>query len=500
MHEKRQIILIMTDTQRKDMLGCYRSTGLQTPHLDQLAESGMRFERAYCCDPVCGPARSALFTGQFPHTNGSWGNTMPLGDTVKTLGQRLTQAGIHAAYVGKWHLDGGDYFGMGRCPDGWDADYWYDMRNYLESLSPEDRVRSRDAATNRSGIDADFTFAHRCSDRAISFLDNHVADDFLLVVSYDEPHHPFLCPEPYASMYADYMFPKTPAYGDDLKEKPEHQQVWAGDHFGEPADERDGRMINPVDFFGCHSFVDFEIGRVLGAIDVRCPGALAIYTSDHGDLLGHRGIDGKGPALYDDLTNIPLLVRWPGRTPAGSVCNHPVSHIDFVPTILDVFGIQPSRVLDGQSQLATFRDPTVQVNDYIFSEYGRYEIDHDYFGGFQPIRCVFDGRYKLVINLLTSDELYDLHEDPYELTNRIGDQEMSGNRNRLHDRLIRWMNESRDPFRGYYWLRRPWRVDAPAASWDFGGYTRQREEDTCFEPWQLEYLTGLEMTTGTRKK
>ncbi|MCG8684905.1 MAG: sulfatase-like hydrolase/transferase, partial [Desulfobacterales bacterium] len=103
---KRQAIIIMTDTQRWDMLGCYRNTGLKTPSLDRLASEGMRFDRAYSCQPVCGPARSAIFTGTFPHTNGSWANSMPLGDNVKTIGQRLTDHGIHCAYIGKWHLDG----------------------------------------------------------------------------------------------------------------------------------------------------------------------------------------------------------------------------------------------------------------------------------------------------------------------------------------------------------------------------------------------------------
>ena len=84
-----QAIVIMTDTQRKDMVGCYGNPDMKTPHLDRLANEGMRFERAYTCTPVCGPARAAMFTGLFPHSNGSWGNSMALGDNVKTIGQRL---------------------------------------------------------------------------------------------------------------------------------------------------------------------------------------------------------------------------------------------------------------------------------------------------------------------------------------------------------------------------------------------------------------------------
>ena len=100
----KNVIVIMTDTQRTDMLGCYGNPDMKTPSLDRLAAQGIRFDRAYTCQPVCGPARSAMFTGTFPHSNGAWGNSMPLGDNVKTIGQRLRDNGIHTAYIGKWHL------------------------------------------------------------------------------------------------------------------------------------------------------------------------------------------------------------------------------------------------------------------------------------------------------------------------------------------------------------------------------------------------------------
>lgn len=162
---RRQAILIMTDSQRWDMVNAYRQTGLATPHLDRLAAEGVRFERAYDCQPLCTPARAALFTGTWPHSNGCWSNNLALGQGVRSIGERLTEAGIHAAYIGKWHLDNTDYFGTGEAPAGWDPDVWYDMRNYLEELSPEDRIRSRREETVQEGIKAEFTFGHRCSNR-----------------------------------------------------------------------------------------------------------------------------------------------------------------------------------------------------------------------------------------------------------------------------------------------------------------------------------------------
>ena len=96
----KQFVWIMTDTTGWNMLGCYGFEGVRTPNLDALAAGGVRFERAYTCQPVCGPARSALFTGMYPHSNGSWGNCMPLGANVRTLGQWLSAQGVSCAYIG----------------------------------------------------------------------------------------------------------------------------------------------------------------------------------------------------------------------------------------------------------------------------------------------------------------------------------------------------------------------------------------------------------------
>ena len=497
MNKAKKIVVIMTDTQRADMVGCYGNPDMKTPCLDRLASGGIRFDQAYTCQPVCGPARSSLFTGTWPHTNGSWSNLSPLGDNVKTIGQRLRDNGFHTAYVGKWHLDGSDYFGLGRCPDGWDPDYWYDMRNYLEELSPEDRLRSRKYETSHDpGMTEDFTFGHRCSNRAIDFLEKHGQEDFFLTVSYDEPHHPYLCPEPWCHMFDDYEFPRLPNVEDSLEDKPEHHRVWAGKQRlsnGAPVTLRHAPILN------CNAFVDYEIGRVLDAIDKHVPDALVIYTSDHGDALWSHLISNKGPAMYNEITRIPLLVRWPEVVPAGTVCPHPVTQIDVVPTIMEAAGLPVPKALEGHSMLETFLDPTVWTKETIFMEFGRYEVDHDGFGGFQPVRAAFDGRYKLVINLLTTDEFYDLESDPWEMTNLIESPQHSEIRDSVHDRLLAWMNDTRDPFRGYYWERRPWRTDATEPTWGYTSMTRQRENEE-YEPRQLDYRTGLEMTAAVRKK
>lgn len=493
----RQAILLITDTTRWDMLGCYRDTGIATPHLDRLAAEGMRFERAYTCTPVCGPARAALLSGTWPHGNGGLANGMALAKNAHTLGQRVADAGLRAGYIGKWHLDGTDYFGNGRCPAGWDNGTWYDGRRYLEELSPQDRMRSRDPRTGRdTPIPSEFTFAHRCSDRAIQFLERYRDSGFLLVVSYDEPHGPSLSPEPYAHAYDEFSFPAGPNVADTLQRKPEHQRVWAGERLR--ADRSAVRVRSPG-YFGAQSFVDAQIGRVLAAIGRLTPDALVCYTSDHGDALESHCLTNKGPAMYDEIARIPLLIRWPGVVPPGSVYRYPASHIDLAPTLLDALGCPVPPFLDGASMLPSLRDPGIRHSEAIFCEYARYEIDHDGFGGFQPLRGIFDGRHKLVINLLSGDELYDLDSDPGEMDNLIDSAGHAAVRDRLHDRLLDWMHASRDPFRGYYWERRPWRADAAAATWADRGMTRQREYDG-YQPRMLDYDTGLPMEAAVRAK
>lgn len=495
MSDPTQVIFIMTDTQRFDMVGCYGNRDMKTPSLDRLASQGIRYERAYTCQPVCGPARSAIFTGTWPHTNGGWGNDMPIGNGIRTLGQQLNDAGVHAAYIGKWHLDASDYFGLGRAPSGWDPACWYDMRNYLEELSAEDRVRSRKVDTNRDpSLSADFTFGRRCSDRAISFLQNHEHQKYCMVLSYDEPHHPFVCPRPFSEMYRDYVFPSSPNTGDTLDNKPEHQRVWSALQGHDAA-----TPIKAADFFGCNSFIDDEIGRVIAAIDQYAPDALVIYTSDHGDALFSHRLTSKGPAMYDEITRIPLIVRWPNHAPPGAVGKQPVSHIDITPTILDAFDIAPAKITQGRSMIQSFPAPDTKDQPIIFMEFARYEVDHDGFGGFQPIRSAFDGRYKLVVNLLTTDELYDMQNDPAEMTNLIDSDDHAQRRDALHDRLLDWMNQTRDPFRGYYWQQRPWRQDAPAPSWNCAGMTRQLDSEPG-EPRYLDYDNGLEITNLVRRK
>src|SRR5208282_3754968 len=155
-----------------------------------------------------------------------------------------------------------------------------------------DRLRSRNPATGKDPTwTADFCYGHRVTNRALQFLEKHSNEDFLLVISYDEPHGPCLCPIEYTQMYENYVFPMNPNTSDNLAGKPEEQRVWA-----KPVLNRVPPPISSPQFFGAHTFIDTEIGRVLDAAEHRAPGAMFLYTSDHGVFLESHRLTDKGPA------------------------------------------------------------------------------------------------------------------------------------------------------------------------------------------------------------
>lgn len=495
---KKQFILIMTDTQRTDWLSCYGEQGVHTPHLQAFADQGLAFTRAYDCQAVCSPARSALFTGSYPHTNGMEGNDMYLREHIKTVGQRLTAAGIKTGYVGKWHLDGGDYFGTGQCPPGWDDEYWYDMRRYLNELEekdPPDVPASRRFDTIfRPGFSREFTYGHRCAQRAKEFIERYRDRDFFLVLSFDEPHHPSLCPPEYYHMYRDYLPRYQENMADPLEDKPLYQRLWAEDpNHGCPPGETS--WDNPEGVrrhLAAASFVDTLFGEVMEKVDALAPEALVIFTSDHGDMGTNHRLKGKGCAMYDENIRIPFLVRWTGTGEKGILVDHPVSHINLTPTALDFFGVKATSYIEGKSILPTLKDPSVPANDRVFIEFNRFQITRDTFGGFQPVRAVCDGRYKLILNLMDRDELYDLKDDPGEMRNLIGEKDGEEIRDGLHDAILVWQNETFDPYRGYQWECRSWRREAKP-SLKNTGLARHRWDEAFEEP-QRKYTSGLPLT------
>lgn len=455
------IILIMTDTQATNMVGCYSGKELNTNNIDQLAKQGIQFNSAYTCSPVCTPARAGLFTGIYSNQSGPWTNNISPGQNVSTMGRYFKDAGYETCYIGKWHLDGHDYYGTGECPSEWDREYWYEGANYLAELSDSEISLWRNGLNTveelrENNIGKEFTWAHRISERAIRFLkkaEKQMSQPFLMVLSYDEPHHPFTCPPEYVEKYQDFSYDLGQKAFDSLENKPEHHKMWS-QAMPSPVGE-DGHYRHPI-YFGCNDFVDDEIGRVVNSLDQsEIENTWIVYTSDHGEMMGAHKLISKGAAMYDDITNIPLIIRPPNKQLSGTKINLPVSHIDILPTLMKLAAITKPEMLPGNDLLSI--NDEIKADRGVMIEFNRYEIEHDSFGGFIPVRCWVDINYKLVINLFTSDELYDRNLDPDEMHNLINYPDYENIRNTMHDTLLNYMDSIRDPFRSYQWALRPWR-------------------------------------------
>ena len=476
-------VFIMTDTQNKDMVGAYGRPQMDTPNLDALAADGVRFERAYTSCPLCTPARGALFSGLHPQVNGAWCNNIGPGTQTALMGTIFRHHGYRAAYTGKWHLDGTAYFGDGVPGGGFEEEWWYDGKRYAEDIGPEMfrayRRCHTPAALREAGFTEDNIWGHRVAGRAVDFLEKVGGEDFVLVVSFDEPHGPCVAPPEYWERFEHIGIPRRPNYNAPLDGKPEILHIQRR-QVGEDAGSPDGLMYQPQ-FFGCNSYIDREIGRVIDATRrLHGEDTCILYTSDHGTQLRSHGLVGKGPMMYEETCNIPLIVRMPNG-PRGAASDAVVSHVDLLPTMLELAGIERPEVLNGVSLTRTLSDPDARARDCALVNFHRFAINHDNHGEFYPIRCATDGRFKLVINLFETDELYDLRDDPYELTNRLDDPALLAERDRLHDWMLDEMDRIRDPFRSFRWGSRPWRKVREKSY--RAGISRDRPAGFPFQPY-----------------
>ena len=476
--ESYNIVIIMTDQQPYDLLACNGAVWSHTPNLDRLAASGCRFTGCYTTAPVCTPARAGIFTGMFSSSAGPSSNQIPLFPTTQTLGTVFSRAGYTTAYTGKWHLDGaaGAYYGTGVAAEGFLDEYWYDGRRFIADVGKEGFQRWQKG----TDLQPEDCWAHRVADRGVRFLEKGHNEPFFLVVSFDEPHNPASAPERYYDLYRGSKRPYQANMGDQLEGKPAVQKIF-DEFLKHRGHVEPGHLVaNNPRYYGCNSFVDYEIGRVVDAVD-RCSAenTVIIYTSDHGNLNGAHGLLTKGPTMYEETIHVPLIVRAPGMTQPGSVCNTLVSHIDLAPTACKLAGVaQPiislppeyseiSREVQGLESHPQFQgrdfvhllpSPEGPGREAVFIEYNRFGISHSNRWGFTPIRCIRTDRYKLALYLLDEiDELYDLQEDPGEMTNRIHDPALASIRDALHDGLLAWMEKILDPLRGNGWWQRPWR-------------------------------------------
>ena len=492
----RNVLFIMADQLRWDYLSCYGHPHLETPHLDALAQRGMRFTRAYAQSAICGPSRMSFYTGRYVTSHGSTWNQVPLNIGEWTLGDYLRPLGLRVALAGKTHMPA-DREGMVRLgldPDnsdgilasqgGFEPYIRDDGLHPSQSVSPElaynAYLRSQgydgenpwhDWANSAEGeegeilsgwylrnakyparIKAEHSETPWMTDQAISFIREQGDQPWCLHLSYIKPHWPFMAPEPYFSMYgADDVVAVNRA---DHEREGSHPVMKAFMNHAEGRNfSKEGarEQVIPA-YMALIRQLDNEIGRLMDQLDQigRLEDTLIIFTSDHGDYLGDHWL-GEKELFHDCSVRLPLIIAGPGCA-EGRVEEKPVQAIDLIPTFIDALGgdvpdhrlegisLMPILTGDGDASALTDRDIVVSEIDYAHRG-ARLELGRD------VNECrgwmLFDGRWKYVAFQGFRPQLFDLENDPEELRDLGEDPASEEILRRFNDRLFQWVTSDR---------------------------------------------------------
>lgn len=453
------ILMVISDQERADALGCYGNPICRTPVLDRLAAEGVRFDACFAPSPICSPCRASMLTGLYPHGHGVLNNThepdairREIPPEIPTYSELLRDNGYRLGYVGKWHLG----------PGGPESRGFHDVvglhENVVASVGEDAIVETEPDLLEPiyaryprgklliAGIDArpeEATDTRRDTDATIGLLERYasIEEPFFLRVDYEGPHHPYMPPQRFAAMYDPAAMPPWPNFDEDLRGKPAAQARLLEQRGVAGWSWSDWQPV-VARYYGFISYIDSEIGRILDAVDqlgLR-EDTVVIHTADHGDMTGsHGGQFNKGPLMYDEVCRIPLIVRDPGRAVVG-VCEASIGSLALMPTILALAGVSPPAGLHVDSLVPYLDAPDRQpVDDAAFAEY------HGEEWGLYSQRMIRTPKGKYVYSPHGTDEVYDLVADPHEQINRVDDAEYSQIRTELRGRLLDWMVRTNDP-------------------------------------------------------
>lgn len=484
------LVVFLPDQHSPTALGCYGNDRIETPNIDALAADGVLAENAYCTQPVCTPSRSAIMTGQYPHTTGITENNTPLPADAQCLPELGDFDEYATAYMGKWDI--GDEIFAQHGFDEWVAfeDSYRDQysrgdesersayHEYLVDLGYEpdqaDGTFSRDFAVS---LPEEHTKTAFIADEAIRFIDEHEDQPFILYVAPLPPHSPYTGPRD--DQYDPADVPIPPNFDHDGFDDQSLKHRLSRDASSIGGGEAEWKELISR-YWGLVSMVDTHVGRVLDALDDRdlAEDTVTLYTSDHGDMMGYQRMKGKN-IMFDQSTRIPFVLRAPGLE-GGRRVEHPVSQIDLVPTLLDALGAPVPDHLQGHSLLPFFRGETaapekpyvvVEDNGPDASSNGRrkdlwpdqgsrpqpdrglveaaseYATEDDIVRAYtEPVRTVISpDRMKLNYYYDGERELFDLQADPYEMEDLADREDYADTVEQLSGVMYDWQVRTRDP-------------------------------------------------------
>jgi choline-sulfatase len=409
------LLIILSDQHNPRVMGCAAHPLVKTPHIDKLAARGTRFSSAYTNCPICVPARASLATGRYVHQIRFWDNATAYDGSVPSWGHRLMARGHRVTSIGKLHYVSSDPARNGfseeilpmHLADG-DGDVVGLIRDELivrkgaANLGPE-------AGPGESPYTA---YDRAIADEACGWLRKAAGakgKPWVLYVGFVCPHPPLIAPPEFFDLYAGADIPMPEMYAES--ERPHHPYL---DYMrrGRPYDAgfTGPDMVKRAlaAYFGSVSFLDHNVGRVLGALEAAglSDSTRVLYSSDHGENLGARGLWAKS-TLFEESAGIPLILAGPG-VPAAQVISEPVSLVDVFPTVLECAGVraEPEDAdLPGSSLLAAVRARLPERT--VLSEYHAVASPS---GSFMIRR----GRFKYIYYCGYAPMLFDLENDPHE--------------------------------------------------------------------------------------
>src|SRR3982750_2120707 len=367
-HRKANLVLFLPDQQRDDTIACYGGAKVHAPNLNKLASESVIFERTYVTHPVCTPSRSSLMTGTWPHINGCTHNSVPLDRRFGVFPELMQERDYQSAYIGKWHL--GEDGPVGRGFQHWiSTEDHGDYTKYLIATGfRPDKPKGGFSEVAVSNLPIELSRPKFLEKHACDFIEKHPRDPFILVVAFVEPHSPYNGPlnevNPLDGVELDTT--ATLPEQEDIPLRYRLMREWQQAEalldrqrlpiqlfFGMTPDEY--RSIKQR-YLGLVTLVDQSIGAILRCLERYrlTEHTIVVHTSDHGDSLGAHHLFGK-ETMFEEAARVPWLIRLPGQT-RSKIISSAVSHIDFVPTLLDLLGQPSHSQCAGKSLLPLVRD------------------------------------------------------------------------------------------------------------------------------------------------
>ena len=416
------LVCILSDEHSRDSCGAYGHPLNPTPNIDRLAASGTRFERAYTNCPICIPARASLATGSYVHQIGYWDNAQPYDGKIASWQHRLRSQGYRIDSVGKLHFRGapGDDHGFTQEIDPLHVvESKGDVLGCIRENPPRRHKRSgiEEAGPGDSSY---IRYDTSNGDKACAWIAEHSRDTrpWALFVGFVLPHPPYVAPPEFYSRYALEDIPMPPQWQKDQWPKhPTLDTLRSRFDFEEPFEEEVIKRVNAA-YLGACTHMDRQVGRIIHTLEEQglLENSRIIYTSDHGEDKGARGLFGKF-TMYEESVGVPLIMSGP-EIARGKVVGTPVSLVDIYPTVLETVGAEDpdGASLPGSSLFEIANNP--DHDRIVFSEYHAV-------GSRRGYAMVVGQRYKLVSYVEGADQLFDLKDDPKE-TNSLIDSPAHG--------------------------------------------------------------------------